>query len=237
MIELQGVTKWYPTRHGRKYVLRDVEAQLPAGRHMALLGRNGAGKTTLLRLIGGIDHPSSGRILRRARVSWPVGLTGGFQGSLTGRENARFVCRINGVSHRPAMRERIEYVREFADIGAYFDEPVKTYSSGMRARVGFALSMAFEFDYYLIDEIMAVGDQSFREKCSDELARRRGRGTFIVASHDIRLVQDICDRGIVVADGSVSVFAQIADAVEAYRATTANRGADPAMLGDPRDLA
>jgi ABC-type multidrug transport system ATPase subunit len=115
-IALDGVSKWYPTRHGRKYVLRDVTVRLPAGRHLALLGANGAGKTTLLRLIGGIDHPSAGAIRSRARISWPVGLTGGFQGSLTGRENARFVCRINGIAERPALRERLGYVADFAGI-------------------------------------------------------------------------------------------------------------------------
>ena len=138
-IALDAVSKWYPTRQGRRYVLRDVTLRLPAGRHLALLGANGAGKTTLLRLIGGIDHPSAGTIRSAARISWPVGLTGGFQGSLTGRENARFVCRINGVAERPALRERLAYVEDFAEIGAYFDEPVKTYSTGMRARLGFAL--------------------------------------------------------------------------------------------------
>ena len=218
MIALDGVSKWYPTRHGRKYVLRDVSARLPVGRHLALLGRNGAGKTTLLRLIGGIDHPNSGAIRTDARISWPVGLTGGFQGSLTGRENARFVCRINGIAERTAMRERLDFVAGFAEIGDYFDEPVKTYSSGMRARLGFALSMAFDFDYYLIDEVLSVGDQSFRAKCQEELAARRGRSTFIVASHNLATVREICEMGAILRDGGIVLYPDIGEAVEAYRA-------------------
>lgn len=217
MIELDGVSKWYPTRQGRRYVLRDVTAQLPAGRHLALLGANGAGKSTLLRLISGIDHPSAGAVRSAARISWPVGLTGGLQGSLTGRENARFVCRINGVAERAAMRERLDFVIGFAEIGAYFDEPVKTYSSGMRARLGFALSMAFDFDYYLIDEVMAVGDQAFRGKCQAELESRRGTSTFIVASHNLPMVAKMCDIGIIVRDGAVTVH-EIGEAVEIYSA-------------------
>ena len=217
MIALEGVTKWYPSPMGRKYVLRDVDATLPAGRHLALLGRNGAGKTTLLRLLGGIDHPNEGRIRATGRVSWPVGLTGGFQGSLTGRENTRFVCRINGVTERDEMREITGFVEDFAEIGDYFDMPVKTYSSGMRARLGFGVSMAFEFDWYLIDEVMAVGDQSFRGKCQAELERRRGTSTFIVASHNLQMVRKMCDIGIIVRDGGVTVH-EIGEAVEIYGA-------------------
>lgn len=202
---------------GRKYVFRDLDAELPAGRHLALLGRNGAGKTTLLRLLGGIDHPNEGRIRSTGRVSWPVGLTGGFQGSLTGRENTRFVCRINGVTERDAMREITDYVQDFAEIGDYFDMPVKTYSSGMRARLGFGVSMAFAFDWYLIDEVMAVGDQSFRGKCEAELERRRGASTFIIASHNLAMMRKMCDVGIIVRDGAVTVH-PIAEAVEIYGA-------------------
>lgn len=216
MIALDGVTKWYPSPTGRKYVFRGLDAELPAGRHLALLGRNGAGKTTLLRLLGGIDHPSEGRIRADGRISWPVGLTGGFQGSLTGRENTRFVCRINGVTDRGGMREVTDFVEEFAEIGDYFDMPVKTYSSGMRARLGFGVSMAFEFDWYLIDEVMAVGDQAFRGKCQAELQSRQGRSTFIVASHNMQMVRKMCDVGIVIRDGEV-IVRDIDEAVEIYR--------------------
>ncbi len=218
MIALDSVSKWYPTRQGRKYVLRDVTVRLPAGRHVALLGVNGAGKSTLLRLIGGIDYPSAGRISSSARISWPVGLTGGFQGSLTGRDNARFVCQINGIAERAAIRAKLDFVEDFAEIGSYFDEPVKTYSSGMRARLGFALSMAFEFDYYLIDEVLSVGDHGFRAKCQRELAARRGRCTFIVASHNLNTVREICEIGAIVRDGGVVLYPDIAEAVEAFQA-------------------
>ncbi|MDH5527964.1 MAG: ABC transporter ATP-binding protein [Nitrospirota bacterium] len=217
MITLNNVAKWYPTRNGRSYVFRDVTATLPAGRHIGVLGRNGAGKSTLLRLLGGIDHPSHGHIRRQGRVSWPVGLTGGFQGSLTGRESVRFVCRINGVSDRERMREKIAFVAEFADIGDYFDEPVKHYSSGMRARLGFGLSMAFDFDYYLIDEIIAVGDPQFRLKCQDELMKRRGQSTFIVVSHNLPQLKALCQTGVIVRDGEVSVYSDIEEAIDVYQ--------------------
>ncbi|MBE9553847.1 MAG: ABC transporter ATP-binding protein, partial [Proteobacteria bacterium] len=142
---------------------------------------------------------------------------GGFQGSLTGRENTRFVCRINGVTERGEMREITDYVEDFAEIGDYFDMPVKTYSSGMRARLGFGVSMAFEFDWYLIDEVMAVGDQSFRGKCEAELERRRGTSTFIIASHNLQMMRRMCDIGIIVRDGAVTVH-EIGEAVEIYSA-------------------
>ena len=216
MITLDGVTKWYPTWKGRKYVLREVSATIPSGAHLALLGRNGAGKTTLLRLIGGIDFPNEGAITSDGTISWPVGLGGGFQGSLTGRENARFVCRINGAGG-VEMDDKIAFITAFAEIDEYFDMPVKTYSSGMRARLGFAVSMAFEFDYYLIDEIMAVGDQSFRGKCAVELRKRRGQSSFIMASHNLRMLREHCDIAIVVRDGGLEVYDDMNKAIDVYR--------------------
>lgn len=217
MILLDGISKWYPTRMGRKYVLRDVTALLPAGKHLGLLGRNGAGKTTLLRLIGGIDFPNRGAIRTTAKISWPVGLASGFQGGLTGREGARFVCRINGVTDRDAIAEKLDYIKNFSEIGDYFDMPVKTYSSGMRARLTFSTSMAFEFDYYLLDEIMSVGDFSFRQKCTDIIENRRGRSTFIVASHNVRTIKKICDIGIILENAGISIYTDIEEAVDVYQ--------------------
>ena len=216
MITLDHVTKWYPTWKGRKYVLRDVSVRFPPATHLALLGRNGAGKTTLLRLIGGIDFPNEGTITSTGAVSWPVGLTGGFQGSLTGRENTRFVCRINGVGGAE-MDDKVAFIAGFAELAEYFDMPVKTYSSGMRARLGFAVSMAFEFDYYLIDEIMAVGDPVFRGKCAVELRERRGRSSFIMASHNVRMLKEHCDIAIVVRDGGLEVYDDVSEAIDVYR--------------------
>lgn len=217
MIVLDGVSKWYPTWQGRHYVLREVSVSFPPAVHLALLGRNGAGKSTLLRLIGGIDFPNLGTISAAGSISWPIGLTGGFQGSLTGRENTRFVCQINGVVDPEEMREKLAFIIDFADLGDYFDMPVKTYSSGMRARLGFAVSMAFEFDYYLIDEITAVGDQDFRRKCATELRERHGRSSFIIASHNVHLIKEHCDIGVIVADGTVAVYPDIDEAIHAYQ--------------------
>jgi capsular polysaccharide transport system ATP-binding protein len=163
VIGLDRVTKSYMTLVGRKVVFRDLSFEIPSGMNVGLIGRNGAGKSTLMRLLGGADLPDSGKILTEGRVSWPVGLRGGLQTNLTGRENVKFVCRIQGI-RRKGMQEKIRYVEEFAEIGAHFDLPVSTYSSGMRARLGFGMSMAFDFDYYLIDEVMAVGDASFKRK-------------------------------------------------------------------------
>ncbi len=217
MIELDGISKWYPTRRGRKYVLRDVSAQLPAGRNLGLIGHNGSGKSTLLRLIGGIDHPNKGTIRSTGKISWPVGLTGGFQRNVSGRENARFVCRINGIGDAEAIRGKLEFIADFAEIGAYFDEPVATYSSGMKARLGFGLSMAFDFDYYLIDEVMSVGDQNFRQKAQDELNARKDRSTFILVSHNFAILRDTCEIGILLRSERIEIFPTIDEAIEAYR--------------------
>ncbi|HUG21244.1 ABC transporter ATP-binding protein, partial [Piscinibacter sp.] len=147
MLQLRNLTKWYPTPQGRRYVFRNLNFTFPAGANVGLIGRNGAGKSTLMRLIGGTDTPNAGAVVTDARVSWPVGLTGGFQGSLTARENIQFVCRVNGATGA-AMRRVISFVEDFAEIGDSFNLPVKSYSSGMRSRVAFGLSMAFDFDYY-----------------------------------------------------------------------------------------
>ena len=150
MIELQNVSKYFPTPHGRKYALRDVSLSLPEKANVGVLGLNGAGKSTLLGLIGGIDFPNEGKIKLEGSISWPLGLSGGVQGSLTGKENAVFVCRVYG-DDASAIKEKLEYILAFSELGDYFDMPVKSYSSGMRSRLLFAISMAFDFDIYLIE--------------------------------------------------------------------------------------
>ncbi len=171
MFELRNLTKSYLTPKGRRHVFRDLSLKIPAGKNIGLIGRNGAGKSTLMRLLGGADVPDSGTIATDKSVSWPVGLSGGFQGSMTGRENIKFVCRVYGAVG-DAMRQKISYVEDFAEIGGWIDEPVKTYSSGMRSRLAFGLSMAFDFDYYLIDEVMSVGDAQFKRKCAEVFEAR-----------------------------------------------------------------
>ena len=218
MIEIRNLTKSYITRQGRKYVFRDLNTIFPARKNIGILGRNGAGKSTLLRLISGADFPDSGRIIATKSISWPVGLAGGFQGTLTGRENVKFVCRVYNM-HGEAMREVIAYVQEFADIGKYFDLPVKSYSTGMRARVAFGLSMAMKFDYYLIDEVTSVGDPAFRRKSSRVFEEKRKQSNIIMVSHDVKSLQMMCDIGLVLKNGNISFFEDINDAIKLYNAS------------------
>jgi len=189
---------------------------LPEGKSVGLLGRNGSGKSTLLRIIGGIDHADSGEVVSQKTISWPVGLAGGFQGSLTGRQNVRFVSRLYVPNSELAAKEA--FVEEFADIGKYFDMPVKSYSSGMRSRLTFGLSMAFDFDYYLVDEVTAVGDAKFRQKSADLMAQLRERSSFIVVSHNLKDLIKQCDVGLMLLDGQATFFDDIVEAVQVYEA-------------------
>jgi capsular polysaccharide transport system ATP-binding protein len=173
------------------------------------------GKSTLLRLLGGIDFPNSGRIQIDGRISWPMGLAGGLQGSLTGRDNARFVCRIFGDSEREVDR-KIGFIHEFSELDDYFYMPVKTYSSGMKARLTFATSMAFDFDIYLIDELTAVGDKRFKEKSKQALQEKKNRASFIKVSHNMQELKQECEVGIYLENGKMHVYDDIEQAVAAY---------------------
>jgi len=219
MIELRHVTKSYPTPHGRRYVFRDLSFRFPDGASIGLIGPNGAGKSTLMRLLGGIDAPDSGQVASDVSISWPVGLSGGMQTSLSGRDNARFICRVYGVTGA-AMREAIAAVEAFAEIGEYFDLPVKSYSSGMRARVAFGLSMAFDFDYYLIDEVMAVGDAQFRAKCQAAFRSRLERANLVLVSHNMRDIREWCDVVVLVKDGQATLFEDVEEGILAYQGPT-----------------
>lgn len=227
MLQLIDVTKSYPTRMGRRTVFRRMNLDLPRACNVGLIGPNGAGKSTLMRLLGGVEVPDSGRILTNGRVSWPIGLAGGFQGSLSGRDNARFVCRIHAATGA-AMREKVDYVEAFADIGPAFDLPVKTYSSGMRSRLTFALSMAFDFDLYLIDEITAVGDADFRKKSRAELERRLDRAHVIYTSHNMEEIVRLCQVVVLLRPGAApEVYDKVKEGIAAYR-QPANPVASPA---------
>ena len=215
MIELRNVTKAYPVKHGLRYVLRDVSLVIPSRANIAVLGPNGAGKSTFLRLIGGAEAADSGTIIADSEISWPLGLTSGFQGSLTGRQNVLFVCRINGLG-RDEIREVIRQVTEFAEIGDYFDMPVNTYSSGMRARVSFGLSMAFEFDVYLVDELTSVGDAIFREKAKAAFENIRKRASLIFVSHNFKTLRQSCQSALFLRDGKADFYQDIDDGLAAY---------------------
>ena len=170
MIELRNINKSYPLpRHGRREILHNASITFRPGVNIGILGLNGQGKSTLIRIISGAERPDSGTVTRKSRVSWPIGFTGGFNGSLTGRENLRFTSRIYGAN----IQEVTEFVEDFTELGPYMDMPVKTYSSGMRSKLAFGLSMSIGFDFYLIDEAWSVGDASFRAKAENSLKRAR----------------------------------------------------------------
>lgn len=214
MIALENVSKIYATRSGPRKVLSNICLQVNRGEKIGILGRNGAGKSTLIRLISGAELPSAGGVRRSMSVSWPLAFSGAFQGSLTGVDNLRFVCRIYGVPAEPV----IPFVQEFSELGLYLKEPVKKYSSGMRARLAFAISMAVNFDCFLIDEIIAVGDSRFHEKCRVELFEKRKDRAMIIVSHDPAYIRAHCDRAAVLSDGSLKIFDQVEEAYQYYSA-------------------
>jgi capsular polysaccharide transport system ATP-binding protein len=215
VFELRNITKSYLTPKGRRHVFRDLSLKIPAGKNIGLIGRNGAGKSTLMRLLGGADVPDSGTIVTDKSISWPVGLSGGFQGSMTGRENIKFVSRVYG-AEGDAMRQKVAYVQDFAEIGSWIDEPVKTYSSGMRSRLAFGLSMAFDFDYYLIDEVMSVGDAQFKRKCAEVFEARLQKSKVVLVSHNMPEIQKLCDVVLLVRDGGIQIYDDVAEGIKAY---------------------
>jgi len=212
MIELRDVTKIYRTIAGPNVVLDRISVTVPPLDSIGVLGRNGAGKSTLLRLIGGAEMPTAGEIIRRGRISWPIGFTGGFNGSLSGEENCRFVARI----YAQDLDRVIDETQAFAELGSYFFMPIRTYSSGMRARLAFGLSMAIDFEMYLVDEVTAVGDKPFREKCRQAFMERRQRAGLLMVSHDLNTLRDYCRRGAVLDHGSLRIYDTIDEAAEAY---------------------
>jgi capsular polysaccharide transport system ATP-binding protein len=216
VIRLDQVTQSYMTLNGRKIVFRDLSFDVAEDVNIGLIGRNGAGKSTLMRLLSAVDLPDSGTITTKGRLSWPVGLRGGMQKNLTGRDNVKFVCRIQGV-RSTEMQEKIRYVQEFAEIGKYFDEPVSTYSSGMQARLAFGTSMAFDFDYYLIDEVMAVGDVEFKAKSKKVFNERLQKSKVILVSHNMKLIQNMCDVVVHLDRGQATVYDDVRKGIAAYR--------------------
>jgi capsular polysaccharide transport system ATP-binding protein len=212
VIRIENLTKSYHTRKGRRTVLKDVSLELQRGRNVGIVGRNGAGKSTFIRLLSGAERPTSGRIHRGMSVSWPLAFSGAFQPNLTGLDNLKFVCRIYGVDWRPL----VGFVQEFTELGVYFREPVSHYSSGMMTRLAFALSMAVEFDCFLIDEVMVVGDTRFHERCHYELFQKRKDRAFVLVSHDPGVIKAYCERACVLHEGRLIEFASVDDAYDFY---------------------
>lgn len=213
MIKLQNVNKKYRTKDGWTTVLSDVNLTLERGQKLGILGRNGAGKSTLIRLMSGAEPPTSGRIVRNMSISWPLAFSGGFQGSLTGIDNLKFICRVYDAEYQRVR----DYVEDFAELGKYMYEPLKSYSSGMKARLAFGLSMAIEFDCYLIDEVIAVGDMRFREKCNIELLEKRKDRAMILVSHSEGQIRQICDTACVLDKARLHTFSDINDSFDFYK--------------------
>ncbi len=217
MISVENVTKVYRTRQGSRVVLDRVSFRLERGRNVGILGRNGAGKSTLIRLLSGVGRPTSGRIRREMRVSWPLAFGGAFQTNLTGLDNLKFVCRIYGVD----WRTKLTFVEEFTELGEYFREPVSHYSHGMMSRLAFALSMAVEFDCFLIDEAMVVGDKRFHDRCHEELFHKRRDRAFVLVTHDANVIGLYCQRACVLDGGRLFEFDSVKAAYEFYESRTA----------------
>ena len=214
MIRFDNVSKYFPTRFGPKYVFRNLNFTVPDDRDVAILGPNGAGKSTLLRLLGGVDFPDGGKIRSDRFISWPLGLASGMQGKLTGRENVRFICRVHGVR---SNRKTEEYVKEFSELGDSFELPVSSYSSGMRSKYNFAVSMGFDFDTYLIDEIMSVGDAGFRKKCEATISNKRSSANIVLVSHNVELIRRQCNAAILLAYGRADFYESVDQAIFRYQ--------------------
>lgn len=217
-IVLHNVCKRYHTRNGFHTALRNVNLAVRPGEKLGILGRNGSGKSTLIRLIGGADRPSSGIITRGMRVSWPLALISGFGGSLTGRDSLRLVCRIYGVE----WRSKLAFVQEFTELGRFFDEPVQSYSHGMMARLAFAVSMVIDFDCFLIDEVVAVGDSTFTERCNHELFEKRKHKAMVIVSHHEHFIREHCTHAAVLVNGTLHNFADNSQAFDFYQASLAH---------------
>ena len=215
MIQLERVTKRYKTLEGSKIILDDVSAVFPTGKRIGILGSNGAGKSTLIRMVAGIESPTSGRVRRRGRVSFPLGFGGTFHPKLSGRENVVFLARLYGADERAVVR----YVQEFAELGQYMAMPVETYSSGMRAKLAFGTCLAIDFDVFLIDEVIAVGDARFQRRCQQEFEARTNRADLIMVSHSLSTIRSYCDVGAVLGRGHLEVCLDLDRAIDAHVAS------------------
>jgi len=214
MIHLTNVTKYFHTKHGLKYILKDITIDIPDG-NIGILGRNGAGKSTLMRMLGGIEFPNKGTITSDHSFSWPLGLGGGFVGNMTGKANVKFVCNLYGKT-KQETQDIIIAVKEFSELGDYFDMPIKTYSSGMRGRLGFGLSLAFDFDYMIIDETLSVGDAKFKKKAKEALKKKIETCNIILVSHDMQTLKEMCDTGLLVYNGKLQFFKDINEGIKVY---------------------
>lgn len=217
MIEFRNVSKSYRTNARRKVVLDRLTLTLPRGHKVGVLGRNGAGKSTLLGMVAGIARPDKGRILRHASVSWPLGFRGSFHNDLTGAQNVRFTARAYGVD----TDALVAYVQDFAELGDFMDMPLRSYSSGMKARIAFGMSMGIAFDWYLVDEITAVGDSAFKKKSLAVFRNRLSDAGMLMVSHSTNTIRSYCDAGLVLENGQAHYFDNVEDAIALHEANMA----------------
>lgn len=213
MIKLDNLTKYYPSQLGNQYIFRNVSFRFPEGHNVAILGSNGAGKSTLFRIIAGSEYPSSGKVITDKAISWPVALATGIHPQMTGRENTRFIGRVNGVAN---LDEYEEKVKAFAELGIKYDLPVKSYSSGMRSRLAFGCCIAIDFDVYLIDEATSVGDQKFRKKAKQALLNKSKTANVIMVSHDIKEIREFCDSAVILHKGNLTFYHELEQALKIY---------------------
>ncbi|HEY0104633.1 MAG TPA: ABC transporter ATP-binding protein [Rhizomicrobium sp.] len=214
MIEIRDLVKEYPTHEGPRRVLDRINFAVAPGEKLAVLGRNGAGKSTLIKLIGGVEEPTAGQVSRGMRLSWPLGFQGGFHPHLTGHDNVKFIARIYGQPLDAVLR----FTEDFAELGAEMHMPLETYSTGMRARLAFGLSLAIDFDCYLIDEVILAGDQKFHRKCREAIFEQHSNRAMILASHALDIVREYCSRALVLKEGRGKIFDDIETAIEVYSA-------------------
>jgi len=215
MIRLENITKYYPSKLGKQYIFKDLSFDIPSGHNIGILGSNGAGKSTLFRLLAGSEYPNKGHIISNLSLSWPVALTTGIHPQMTGRENTRFIGRVNGIANIEEYERR---VIKFAELGEKFDLPVKSYSSGMRPRLAFACSIAIDFDVYLIDEVTSVGDAKFRKKAKEALLERSEKASVIMVSHEMDEIRHFCDSAIVLHNGELTFYNDLEQGIAQYQA-------------------
>lgn len=215
MIRLENITKYYPSKLGNQYIFQDLSFDIPSGHNIGILGSNGAGKSTLFRLLAGSEYPNKGHIKTDLSLSWPVALTTGIHQQMTGRENTRFIGRVNGIADIDEYERR---VIKFAELGNKFDLPVKSYSSGMKPRLAFACSIAIDFDVYLIDEVTSVGDAKFRKKAKEALLERSEKANIIMVSHEMNEIRQFCDSAIVLHKGELTFYNDLEQGIEHYQA-------------------
>ncbi len=212
-IELKNLTKSYPSKLGPQYIFRNLNFTIPTESNVAILGKNGAGKSTLFRILAKSEYPDSGKILTNKSMSWPVALATGVHPQMTGRENTRFVGRINNV---PNLRKYEKKVQEFAELDKRYDLPVRTYSSGMRARLVFACCININFDIYLIDEATSVGDPKFRKKAREALEVKAKEAGLIMVSHESDQIREFCKSAILLDNGQLTYYGDLEEAIKIY---------------------